>query len=283
MESRLWFDEFDAFLQKQVAADKFSGCVLVARAETPIFRKAYGLASKRFNVPNQIDTKFNLGSINKVFTKVAVMQLFEQHKLSLEDYVSKHLPNYPSDVASKVKINHLLNHTSGMGNYFNEKFEASQHKLRTVDDFLSLFINDPLSFKPGEKIQYSNAGYVVLGRIIESVSGQNYYDYVREHIYKPAGMKDSDHYEMDMPTPNLAIGYTEIDEEGQPSLDEIFALKPEVLEGIESGEEEEEDASGKKGQKKKKKNKHVQIEYDPDRDVVIVTKKHKRSAGWEEW
>jgi len=215
LESRLWFDEFDAFLQKQVTADKFSGCVLVARAETPIFRKAYGLASKRFNVPNQIDTKFNLGSINKVFTKVAVMQLFEQHKLSLEDYVSKHLPNYPYDVASKVKINHLLNHTSGMGNYFNEKFEASQHKLRTVDDFLSLFINDPLSFKPGEKIQYSNAGYVVLGRIIESVSGQNYYDYVREHIYKPAGMKDSDHYEMDMPTPNLAIGYTEIDEEGQ--------------------------------------------------------------------
>ncbi len=212
LKGKSWVRQLDAFLQKQVAADKFSGCVLIAQDETPIFRKAYGFASRRFEIPNQIDTKFNLGSINKIFTKVAIMQLAEQSKLSLGDYISKHLPNYPSDVASKVTINHLLNHTSGMGDYFNEKFEASRHKLRTVDDFMSLFINDPLSFKPGKRIQYSNVGYVVLGKIIESVSGHDYYDYVREHIYRPAEMNDSDHYEMDLPVPNLAIGYTGMDE-----------------------------------------------------------------------
>jgi D-alanyl-D-alanine carboxypeptidase len=208
LEGKPWLNDLDAFVQKQVAADRFSGCVLIAQGETPIFRKAYGFASKRFKVLNQIDTKFNLGSINKVFTKVAVMQLAEQHSLSLEDHISEHLPNYPSDNASRITINHLLNHSSGMGNYFNEKFEASKDKLRTVDDFMNLFINDPLSFKPGEKLQYSNAGYVVLGKIVESVSGKDYYDYVREHIYRSAGMNDSDHYEIDSPVPNLAIGYT---------------------------------------------------------------------------
>lgn len=208
LESKPWFDELDAFVLKQVAADRFSGCVLIAQGEAPIFRKAYGLASKRFKVPNQVDTKFNLGSVNKVLTKVAVMQLAEGHKLSLDGYISEYLPNYPSDIASRVTINHLLNHTSGMGNYFNEKFEASKDKLRTVDDFMTLFISDPLSFKPGEKMQYSNDGYVVLGKIIESVSGQDYYDYVRRHIYRSAGTSDSDHYETDLPVPNLAIGYT---------------------------------------------------------------------------
>jgi D-alanyl-D-alanine carboxypeptidase len=212
MGSKSLVKQLDNFMQKQVAADEFSGCVLLAKDWTPIFRKAYGLASKRYNVPNRIDTRFNLGSCNKAFTQVAIMQLAEQGKLSLEDYISKHLPNYPSNVARKVTINHLLSHTSGMGDYFNEKFEASRHKLRVVDDFLSLFIDDPLSFEPGEKAQYSNAGYVVLGKIIEAVSGLDYYDYVREHIYKLAGMNDSDHYELDVPIPNLAMGYTKLSE-----------------------------------------------------------------------
>ena len=205
-----WLDELDAFIEKEVVADRFSGCVMIAKEETSIFRKAYGFASKRFKVFNQIDTKFNLGSINKIFTKVAILQLAEKHKLSLEHYISEYLPNYPPSVASIITINHLLNHTSGMGHYFNEKFEASKDKLRTVEDFMNLFVNDPLSFKPGEKMQYSNAGYVVLGKIIESISGQDYYDYVREHIYQPAGMKDSDHYETDLPVQNLAIGHIRI-------------------------------------------------------------------------
>jgi D-alanyl-D-alanine carboxypeptidase len=216
MTSESWVKQLDTFIQKQVAADEFSGCVLVAQDGKPIFRKAYGFANKSFNVPNRVDTKFNLGSCNKIFTKVAILQLAQHGKLSLEDYISRHLPNYPSHIADKVTITHLLRHTSGMGDYWNEKFEASKHKLRTVDDFLNLFVEDPLSFEPGSKAQYSNAGYVVLGKIVEAASGQDYYSYIREHVYKPAEMNDSDHYELDTPTPNLAIGYTKMDENDQP-------------------------------------------------------------------
>jgi CubicO group peptidase (beta-lactamase class C family) len=217
LKSRFDIEELERFLLKQVEAAEFSGCVLVAEHEKVLFRKAHGFASRRFNAPNRVDTKFNLGSVNKIFTKVAIMQLVEQDALSFDDYIEQHLPNYPAKVANKVTINHLLNHTSGMGHYWNEKFKASKDNLRTVDDFLNLFIDDPLSFSPGQKFEYSNAGYVVLGKIIEVVSGQDYFNYVREHIYKKAGMKYTDHYEMDLSTPNLAIGYTKTDLEGNPT------------------------------------------------------------------
>ena len=217
LKSRFDIEELEAFLRRQVQADEFSGCTLVADHEKVVFKKAYGLASKRFSVPNRIDTKFNLGSVNKVFTRVAIMQLAEQGKLAFDDYVVQHLPSYPPEVANKVTINHLLNHTSGMGHYWNEKFNATKDNLRTVDAFLNLFRGDPLSFDPGQKFEYSNAGYVLLGKIIEVVSGQDYFSYVREHIYKRADMKNTDHYEMNLPTPNIAIGYTSMDLEGNPT------------------------------------------------------------------
>ena len=203
-----------SFLRERVSADEFSGCVLVARKSEPILREAYGQASKRYGVLNLIDTKFNLGSCNKVFTKVAIMQLAERGKLSLGDFVSRHLSNYPAKVADRITVGQLLNHSSGMGDFWNERFYATRYRLKSVDDFINLFINDQLSFEPGSRIQYSNAGYVLLGKIIEVVSDQDYYDYMREHIYTPAGMKNSDHYEMDRPIPNLAIGYTRMDEHG---------------------------------------------------------------------
>ena len=217
LKGKFDIEELEAFLQRQVKADRFSGCVLVAEHEEVVFNKAYGLASKRFSIPNRIDTKLNLGSVNKIFTKVAVMQLAEQGKLSFDDCIIQYLPDYPPEAASKVTINHLLNHTSGMGHYWNDKFRASKDNLRTVDDFLDLFKGDPLSFEPGSKSEYSNAGYVVLGKIVEVVSGQDYFDYVRVHIYTQADMKDTDHYEMDLPTPNTAIGYTLLDLEGNPA------------------------------------------------------------------
>jgi CubicO group peptidase (beta-lactamase class C family) len=209
--------KLDTFLQRQVKANKFSGCTLVAENEDVIFKKAYGLASRRFNVLNQTDTKFNLGSVNKIFTKVAIMQLAEQNKLSFNDHIIEHLPDYPKKVASKVTISHLLDHTSGMGHYWNQKFQVSKDILKKVDDFLNLFKDDPLSFPPGQKFEYSNAGYVVLGKIIEVVSGQDYYNYVKEHIYKRVGMGDTAHYEIDLPIPNIATGYTLMDLEGEPT------------------------------------------------------------------
>ncbi len=200
----------ETYLNERAAADRFSGAVLVAKGGKPIFARAYGLASKAFNVPNRVDTKFNLGSMNKMFTAIAVAQLAEKGKLSFDDTVGKHLPAYPNkEVSNKVTIHHLLTHTSGMGDYFNEEYEKSaKERLRAVKDYFPLFVNEPLKFEPGQKWDYSNAGFMLLGAIIEKVSGQSYFDYVRENLYKPAGMTNTDCYEMDQDTPNLAIGYT---------------------------------------------------------------------------
>lgn len=202
-------DELDVFLEKQTAEGKFSGVVLIAKDGVSAFHKAYGFASKRFKVPNKPDTKFNIGSINKMFTSVAILQLCEQGKLILDDPIGNYLSGFPFDVSENVTVRHLLQHRSGWGHYWeDETYLATWTDLRTIDDYIEFIKDTPLGFEPGTSEQYSNTGFVVLGAIVEKVSGQSYYDYVREHIYKPAGMDHSDSYEMDMPVENLAIGYT---------------------------------------------------------------------------
>jgi CubicO group peptidase (beta-lactamase class C family) len=203
-------------MEKLTAADVFSGAVLVTKDGMPVFAKAYGLANQQAKVPNRLDTKFDLASMNKMFTGIAVAQLAAQGKLSFDDNIGKYLPDYPNKkVAREVTIHQLLTHTSGMGDYFNARFEQAKANLRSVKDYFPLFVNDRLSFEPGEKYHYSNAGYVVLGRIIEQLSGQSYFDYVREHIFKLAGMRDTDSYEMDRDTSNRAIGYTNTEPNGR--------------------------------------------------------------------
>jgi len=197
------------YLDELAAADKFSGAVLLAKDGEPIFKQAYGEASKRWHVKNQIDTKFNLGSMNKMFTGVAIAQLAEQGKLAFTDTVGKYLPDCPrKEIAEKVTIHQLLTHTSGMQDYWEEIFSAKWWEIKTVGQLAALIYDDSLLFEPGTEFHYSNSGPVVLGQIIEKVSGEDYYDYVREHIAKPAGMMNTDCYEVDTPVPNLAIGYT---------------------------------------------------------------------------
>ena len=205
--------EFRTTLDQLVEADEFSGAVLVAKDQTILFQRAYGMANQSEQIANQIDTRFNLASMNKMFTAVAVVQLAEQGKLAFEDPISVYLPEYPREIAEKVTIHHLLTHTSGLGwlwtkRFWNERFvEVRTHLLR-IDDYLPLFRDEPLTFEPGEKFQYSNAGFVVLGAIIERVSGQEYWTYVHEHISEPAAMYNTDAYDLDHPLPNQAIGYT---------------------------------------------------------------------------
>jgi len=219
----------NSYLKRLAAADVFSGSVVVAKDGKPIFQNSYGLASKAYNVPNRIDTKFNLGSMNKMFTAVAIAQLVEQGKLSFDDTVGKILPDYPNkEVAAKVTVHHLLTHTSGLSDYFTPRFfETSKDRFKAVKDYLPLFVDQPLLFQPGERLSYSNAGFMLLGAIIEKVSGQDYFTYVREHVYKPAGMNDTDAYELDHDTPNLAIGYTSEDENGRyvpgPRANNLFS------------------------------------------------------------
>jgi D-alanyl-D-alanine carboxypeptidase len=184
--------------------------VLLVKGDATLYRKAVGLASVSFQAPNKIDTKFNLGSMNKMLTAVAVAQLAQRGKLSFDDTLAKVVPDYPNkEVAGKVTIHQLLTHTSGMGSYFNAKYQqASKTRFRAVKDYLPLFADDPLQFQPGERFGYSNSGFHVLGLVVEKASGQDYFDYIREHIYRPAGMTNSDSYDLEIDTPNLAIGYT---------------------------------------------------------------------------
>ena len=211
------------FLDEKTKRGEFSGTVLIAKNGKAILKRAYGMASKEFKVINRIDTKFNLGSINKIFTTIAIGQLYEQGKISLNDPIIKFLPNYPNKTAAqKVIIRHLLDMTSGIGDFFGEKFENTpKDKLRTIDDFLPMFANDSLKFEPGSQRQYSNGGYIVLGAIIEKISGESYYDYVREHIFKPTGMLNTESYEADIPVPNLAEGYTR-EETDKPWRNNIY-------------------------------------------------------------
>jgi CubicO group peptidase (beta-lactamase class C family) len=198
------------YLNDLASEGRFSGVVLVAGGNKPLFEKAYGMANLSFKIPNRIDTKFNLGSINKIFTQIAIGQLLQQKKLKLDDPVGKHYPDYANrDVADRVTIRHLVEMTSGMGDIFNEKYDAiPKERLRSLMDFLPLFVADPLQFEPGSRNQYSNAGYVLLGLLIEKISGQDYYEYIQRNIFEPAGMTHSAYFESDAPVENLAEGYT---------------------------------------------------------------------------
>jgi CubicO group peptidase (beta-lactamase class C family) len=188
-------EELNAYLAKLAGADMLSGAVLVAKSGRPISERAYGFNAS--GMPNRIDTKFDLASMSKMFTGVAVAQLAEQGKLSYGDSIGRLLPDYPNkEAAEKITLHHLLTHTSGLVDYSDKKEyrparQAQGDRFKTLKDWLPFFAGDPLSFEPGKRSEYSNSGFIVLGVIIEKVSGQNYFDYVREHIFMPAEMNQT--------------------------------------------------------------------------------------------
>jgi CubicO group peptidase (beta-lactamase class C family) len=197
-------------IDEKARADEFSGVVLVAEGDRVVLHEARGLASKEYASPNQVDTRFNLGSINKLFTRVAIGQLAEKGKLSLDDTIGKFLPAYPNrEAAAKVTVRQLLDMTSGIGDFFGKKYEDTpKDRIRRLEDYLPLFASEPLLFAPGSQRRYSNGGYIVLGLIVAKASGQSYFDYVHDHIYVPAGMTDAGHVESDVPEAGVASGYT---------------------------------------------------------------------------
>jgi len=196
-------------LDALVKDDAFSGAVLVAKGGKPLFREAYGFASRDARVPNRPDTKFNLGSINKAFTRIAIEQLAAEGKLKTSDTIDRYVPEYPSGNGGRITIQQLLDHRGGVPDIFGPAYDAADRTgLREIKDWIPLFAQEPLRFDPGTREEYSNGGYVLLGRVIESVSKQRYYDYVREKIFKPAGMASTDSYAQDEAVANRAIPYT---------------------------------------------------------------------------
>jgi CubicO group peptidase (beta-lactamase class C family) len=200
----------EAFVDSLVKADEFSGVLLLSKDGKPFLEKAYGYVDRDRKIPTRTDTKFNIGSINKTFTTIAIHQLASAGKLSLDDTIGKYLPEYPNkEAARKVTIQQLLDMTSGLGDFFGDRYEATpKEKIKTIRDYLPLFADKPLEFEPGTSRRYSNGGFIVLGAIIERVSGTDYYAYVRDHIFKPAGMTETESYEKDKEVPNRALGYT---------------------------------------------------------------------------
>jgi len=202
---------------------RFSGTVLVAKNGKVLYAEAVGLADRDARAPNRLDTKFNLGSMNKMFTAVSIAQLAQQGKLRPSDPLGKFLPDYPNAAVRDVTIEQLLTHRGGTGDIFGPEFDAHIAELKDPRDYIALYGQRAPAFPPGSRFEYSNYGFVLLGAIVERVSGLSYYDYVRKNIYGPAGMTDSDSYLKTDKVPNMAAGYTS--EEG-PDLQSNHASRP---------------------------------------------------------
>ena len=200
-------DEIDKVMSEFIKLDQFSGCILVAKDGKPFYAKAFGEADKDFHVKNNLKMKFNIGSIGKTFTGVAIMQLAQKGKLVVTDPVIKYLKDFP--FGEKITIHHLLTHTSGTFNYFGHPdFKTKMFTIRSVSDALPLIYDQKLLFDtPGERFSYSNSGIVILGAVIEAVTGQSYSNYIQENILKPLGMNNTGINYLDDIVENRACGY----------------------------------------------------------------------------
>ena len=178
---------------------QFNGSVLVAENGQVIYKKGFGLANMEWNIPNESDTKFRLGSITKQFTATLILQLVEQGKIKLDGKLSDYLDDYRKDTGSKVTIHNLLSHTSGIPNYTAQPgfFEGVSRNPYAVNAFVKKYASGDLEFEPGSRFNYSNSGYFLLGAIIEKVTGKPYEQVLKENIFEPLGMKNSgyDHYD----------------------------------------------------------------------------------------
>ncbi|HMH12408.1 MAG TPA: serine hydrolase domain-containing protein [Edaphobacter sp.] len=196
-------------VDESVAADKFAGAVLIVKDGKPVFTQAYGLADRERKIPNTVKTRFRIGSMNKMFTAVAILQLAQAGKLGPDDPLGKYLTDYPNkDLAAKVTISELLSHTGGTGDFFGPEFDKHRLELKTHEDYVKLYGSRPVRFEPGSRFEYSNYGFLLLGNVIEKVSGQSYYDYVQEHIYRPAGMTSTGSEPEGQAVADLSVGYT---------------------------------------------------------------------------
>ncbi len=205
-------------------ADEFSGAFLVARDGNVLVQGARGLADREAGTPNTVETKFRIGSMNKMFTAVATLRLVEAGTLALDDPVGKYLPDYPNrDVASAVTIRHLLSHTGGTGDFFGPEFDRNRLTLREHADYVALFGSRAPAFEPGARFEYSNYGFVLLGAIIEAASGMSYYDYVRANVFGPAGMTATDSLPESEPVADRSVGYLRSSPDGswEPNTDTL--------------------------------------------------------------
>lgn len=195
-------------LDRLVSVSDFSGCVTVSDGGETVFDECRGLADRSFNVPVDQQTKFNVASVGKMFTAVAIAQLVEAGKLSWNDTLAKLVPEYPDQAtAKKITVWELLHHTSGLGDFMVPDYFDHAQRYVNPADYLGLIARQPKVGEPDKGPSYSNAGYVLLGRIVENVSGESYFDYIQRHVFEPAQMTSSGFDSEDEIVPGLAVGY----------------------------------------------------------------------------
>jgi D-alanyl-D-alanine carboxypeptidase len=195
--------------EQRARGGEFAGAVLVARHGKVLLQDAWGRADRKAGIANTPATRFRIGSMNKMFTAVATLQLVEAGRLRLEDPIGKHLPDYPNrELAAKVTVRHLLTHTGGTGDIFGPAFDRNRLALREHRDYLKLYGSRGLTHEPGTRFEYSNYGFVLLGALIEHVSGGSYHDYVGEQVFRRAAMTSTGSLPESVDVPNRAVGYT---------------------------------------------------------------------------
>jgi CubicO group peptidase (beta-lactamase class C family) len=188
----------DRLIGRLAAEDRFSGTVLLVHRGRPVLARSYGMANKDQSIPNGERTTFNLASITKSFTAVAVAQLAQHGGIRFHDTVGSHLNGFPAEIANTVTVHHLLTHTSGVGRPAISTGKPEGLEWQSFDEVMdgTLAIvkqqSPPLRFTPGERFEYSNDAFFVLAAIVASVSGQSYFDYVRQHVFRRAGMTHAD-------------------------------------------------------------------------------------------
>src|SRR5688572_14263841 len=199
----------DAWFTQLAEDDEFSGVALVARNGVPIFFNAYGLADREKKIPNNIRTRFNLGSINKAFTQVAIRQLVAAGKLSMSDTLGKFFPDYPQAISRSATVEQLMTMRGGLADFFGEAFSrAPKSQFASNADYFTFVSSQPPLFAPGERNQYCNGCYIALGEIVAKASGMPYEKYVAENVFARAEMTSTGYPRSDRPSPDIAQGYT---------------------------------------------------------------------------
>ena len=205
--------KLDKYLTAYAKTYDLHGAVLIAKKSEVVYQNSYGYANREWEIKNTIETRFPIASLTKQFTAAAILQLEDAGKLSVNDKLSKYFPNYPK--GDSVTVHMLLNHTSGIKNFYqnSELFKNLSISETTKDSILNLIKKEPFDFSPGTHWGYSNTGYILLGYIIEQVSGQSYDEYVYKNLFQKAGMFDSGIFTQDAIIKNRAYGYSQTNKE----------------------------------------------------------------------
>lgn len=215
-------DSLHSTLLEREQKNSMSGAILITQADKDIFAASYGYAHRGWHIKNHLDIRFDIASITKMFTTVAILQVIDSGKLSFDSKVVDFLALQDTLISKEVTVYHLLTHTSGIGDDADEEagesYEAiwrdkPNYSVTETVDFLPQFIHKPANFQPGEGTRYNNVAFVLLGLLIEKITGLSYRDYVRQFVFMRAGMKDSDFLRMDGVHENVAEGYDPITDE----------------------------------------------------------------------